>query len=181
MARINIFPTADEAPVAAQPLLAQVNKALGTVPNLHRLTATSPATLEGLLSLGAALNKGSLGAKTGERIALAIANVNHCTYCNSAHGYISKNLLKQSDEEIALNRQGASGDVRANAAVAFAKSIADKRGQVSVAEIEAVRAAGYNDAELLEIVGHVALNTLTNYINEVFKTDVDFPVAEIAA
>ena len=46
----------------------------------------------------------------------------------------------------------------------------------SAAELRAVKAAGYDDAQVIEIVQHVALNTWTNYINEVAKTDVDFPV-----
>jgi len=33
---------------------------------------------------------------------------------------------------------------------------------------------------LVEIVGHVALNVLTNYINEVFETEIDFPIIEAA-
>ncbi|MBY0521104.1 MAG: peroxidase-related enzyme [Sphingomonas sp.] len=180
MARISIPATAADAPVEAQPLLASVQAALGTVPNLHRLVANSPATLDGYLSLGGALGKGKLAPKTREAIALAVANVNHCTYCNSAHGYIAKNLLKVSDDEIAANRQGGSTDAFTNAAIVFATSITEKRGAVDATEVEAVRAAGYTDAQILEIVGHVALNTLTNYVNEVFKTDVDFPVAEIA-
>jgi uncharacterized peroxidase-related enzyme len=180
MARISIPATAADAPVEAQPLLASVQAALGTVPNLHRLVANSPATLDGYLSLGGALGKGKLAPKTREAIALAVANVNHCTYCNSAHGYIAKNLLKVSDDEIAANRLGGSTDAFTNAAIVFATSITEKRGAVDATEVEAVRAAGYTDAQILEIVGHVALNTLTNYVNEVFKTDVDFPVAEIA-
>ena len=180
MARISIPATAADAPVEAQPLLASVQAALGTVPNLHRLVANSPATLDGYLSLGGALGKGKLAPKTREAIALAVANVNHCTYCNSAHGYIAKNLLKVSDDEIAANRKGGSTDAFTNAAIVFATSITEKRGAVDATEVEAVRAAGYTDAQIIEIVGHVALNTLTNYVNEVFKTDVDFPVAEIA-
>ena len=44
------------------------------------------------------------------------------------------------------------------------------------ADLQAVKAAGYDDAQIVEIVLHVALNTLTNYVNEVAQTDIDFPV-----
>ena len=43
-----------------------------------------------------------------------------------------------------------------------------------------MRAAGYDDAQIVEIVLHVALNTLTNYVNEVADTEVDFPIVKIA-
>lgn len=181
MARISYPDSIDTAPAASQPFLTKVQGQLGSVPNLFRLVSTSPAALEGFLGLSGALGKGTLGAKTGERIALAVANVNHCTYCNSAHGYIAKNLVKLSDEEIEANRRGGSTDAAANAAVAFAKQVTETRGQVSAADLDVVRAAGFTDAQLVEIVAHVALNTLTNYVNEVFGTEVDFPVAAIAA
>jgi alkylhydroperoxidase family enzyme len=47
---------------------------------------------------------------------------------------------------------------------------------VSEADVQALRSAGYDDAQIIEIVLHVALNTWTNYINKVAETDIDFPV-----
>jgi alkylhydroperoxidase family enzyme len=73
------------------------------------------------------------------------------------------------------NRKGASHDQKADAAAKFAVATFRERGHVSDADLSAVRDAGFNDAEIVEIVLHVALNTLTNYMNEVAKTDLDFP------
>ncbi len=175
MSRIPTPASIDAAPLAAHDALNAVKAKLGKAPNLYLLTATSPAALEGLLSLSGALGKGALDAATRERIALAIANVNGCDYCNSAHSYIAKNVAKLSDDEIALNREGRSSDAKADAAVRLARKIAVDRGVVSDADIAEARKAGLSDAELVEVVAHVALNTFTNYINEVFKTPVDFP------
>ena len=61
---------------------------------------------------------------------------------------------------------------------AFRHEVARARGHVGEADLSAVKLAGYTDAQLIEIVQHVALNTWTNYVNEVFKTDIDFPVVE---
>jgi uncharacterized peroxidase-related enzyme len=180
MSRINTPATIDAAPAAARPLLEGVKARLGKAPNLYLLASHSPAALEGLLSLSGALGKGALDAATRERIALAIANVNGCDYCNAAHGYIAKNLVKLSDEEIARNRRGESGDAKANAAVSLAVAVARNRGEVTDAAFAAARNAGLSDAELVEVVAHVALNTFTNYINDVFGTPVDFPAAEPA-
>jgi uncharacterized peroxidase-related enzyme len=181
MSRLPIPATIEESPVASQPLLQAVKKQLGTVPNLFRLVSNSPATLEGYLGLNGALAKGSLEPATRERIALAIGQINSCGYCLSAHTYLGKARAKLTDAEIAANRQGTSTDAKANAALAFAVKIANARGQVAEADIAAVKAAGYSDAQVIEIVAHVALNTLTNYINEVFKTDIDFPVVDVKA
>jgi uncharacterized peroxidase-related enzyme len=149
------------------------------VPNLFRLVSTSPAALEGYLSLSGALAKGSLPAPTRERIALAVAEINGCSYCLSAHTYLGKNLAKLDDAEMTANRSGASNDPKADAAVRFAAKVTRERGQVSQSDIQALKSAGYDDAQLIEIVMHVALNTWTNYINEVAKTDIDFPVVAV--
>jgi uncharacterized peroxidase-related enzyme len=176
MSRIPTPSTVAEAPEASRPLLEAVNKQLGAVPNLFRLVSVSPASLEGYLGLSGALSKGRLPAPTRERIALAIAEINRCSYCLSAHTYLAKNLAKLDDAEISANRSGASNDPKADAAVKFAAKVARERGHVSEDDLRAVKMAGYDDAQVIEIVLHVALNTLTNYINEVAKTDVDFPV-----
>jgi uncharacterized peroxidase-related enzyme len=178
MNRINTFASIDTAPQAAKPLLEAVNKQFGTVPNLFRVVANSPAALEGYLGLNGALAKGVLDGKTRERIALAVAEINGCNYCLSAHTYIGKNLAKLDDAEMTANRNGASNDPKADAAVRFATAMTHERGHVSDAQLAAVKSAGFNDAEIVEIVAHVALNTLTNYMNEVAKTVIDFPVVQ---
>lgn len=179
MNRIAI-PTNDTTPAASGPLLGAVQKKLGVTPNLMKLLGNSPAALEGYLSLSGSLGKGSLGAQTGERIALAVAQYNGCQYCLSAHAYLGKHVAKLSDMEIAANRNGASTDAKAGAAVRFALCVAQERGSVADADIAAVKAAGFTDAEVVEIVTHVALNVLTNYINQVAQTEIDFPDVTLA-
>ena len=179
MTRISTPATVDDAPAASHALLYGVKKQIGSVPNLFRLVANSPAALQGYLGLSGALGGGSLPAATRERIALAIAEINGCGYCLSAHTYLGKNVAKLDDAEITANRSGASNDPHADAAVRFAAAIARARGHVSDADVQAVKAAGYDDAQLVEIVAHVALNTLTNYINELAQTVIDFPVVAL--
>ena len=176
MSRIPTPATIADAPAASRSLLEAVNKQLGVVPNLFRLVANSPAALEGYLGLSGALGKGALPAATRERIALAVAEINGCNYCLSAHTYLGKNLAKLDDAEITANRSGASNDPKADAAVRFAAKVARDRGRVTDDDVRAVKLAGYDDAQLIEIVQHVALNVWTNYINEVGQTEIDFPV-----
>lgn len=181
MSRILTPATLDAAPASARPMLEAVKKQLGVVPNLFRMVANSPAALEGYLGMSGALAKGTLPAPTRERIALAVAQINGCGYCLSAHTYLGKNVAKLDDAEIVANRHGGSHDPKADAAVRFAAKVALERGHVADADVQAVRMAGYDDAQIVEIVQHVALNTWTNYINEVAKTEIDFPVVEALA
>jgi uncharacterized peroxidase-related enzyme len=176
MSRLPVPASIESAPAASQPLLEAVKKQLGIVPNLFRMVSTSPAALEGYLSLTGALAKGTLPAPTRERIALAVAEINGCSYCLSAHTYLGKNLVHLDDAEMAANRDGRSHDPKADAAVRFAAEVTRKRGQIGADDIGALKASGYDDAQLIEIVLHVALNTWTNYINLIADTEVDFPV-----
>lgn len=173
MSRIAI-PALDDAPAASKPVLEAIHKQLGLVPNLYRLVASSPAALSGLTGLSAALAR-TLDVKTRERLAIATAQVNGCDYCLSAHTYLGLNLAKLSPDEIALNRKGASSDAKADAAVRFGAKVAETRGKVSAADIAAVRLAGFTEAQVIEIVAVVAENFLTNLINNVAETDIDFP------
>ncbi len=179
MSRFPIPATIADAPAASRAMLEAVNKQVGFVPNLFRLVSLSPAALEGYLGLSAALAKGALPAKTRERIALAVAEVNGCDYCLSAHTHLAKAVAKLDDSEIAANRRGHSNDPKADAAVAFAAKVARERGHVGEAALQAVKLAGYDDAQVIEIVLHVALNTWTNSVNSVAATDIDFPVVAV--
>ena len=175
MSRIPTPASVADAPAASQPMLEAVKKQLGAVPNLFRMVSLSPAALEGYLGMFGALGKGALPAPTRERIALAVAEINGCSYCLSAHSALGKTLAKLDEAEIAANRAGGSNDPKADAAVRFAAQVARLRGHVGDEDLRQVKLAGYDDAQVIEIVQHLALNTWTNYINEVAKTEIELP------
>jgi uncharacterized peroxidase-related enzyme len=180
MSRLSI-PTADQTAQATQPLLAAVKQQLGVVPNLMKLLGHSPAALEGYLSLNGALAKGKLDAQLRERMALAVAEFNGCDYCLAAHDYLGRNLVKLSDGEIHAAREGHSENSRADAALQFALHVAEQRGHVTDTDLARLRGAGFDEASTIEIVVNVALNVLTNYMNNVAQTEIDFPrVAALA-
>lgn len=158
----------------ARELLDGVQQKLGITPNLMRVMANQPAVLDAYLQVGEALGKGSFDIKTREAIALAVAGANDCGYCASAHSAISKGL-KVDTAEIEARLAGSSSDPRLAAGLAFARAIVAKRGEVSDADVGAVRAAGYSDGEIVEIVANVSANILTNYLNHVAATEIDFP------
>jgi uncharacterized peroxidase-related enzyme len=159
----------------AKRLLDGVAAQLGSVPNIFKTFAQSPAVLEGYLSFSGALAKGTLGAKLREQIALTVAGANGCDYCASAHRFLAKAAGVDSDE-VVRNLQGKANDARTAAALQFAQVLVVKRGQVSDNELKAVQSAGFSDEEIVEIIGNVAVNLFTNYFNHVAETEIDFPV-----
>lgn len=161
----------------ARELLDGVQKKLGRTPNLMRTMANQPAVLDAYLRVGEALAQGGFDAKTREAIALTAAGANACEYCASAHTAISQSL-KVDAAEIHARLAGRSADPKLAAALAFTRAIVAKRGEVSDADLAAVRAAGYDDGAIVEIVANVAANILTNYLNHVARTEIDFPVVD---
>jgi uncharacterized peroxidase-related enzyme len=173
MSRVNVIDP-DSARGEARELLDAVQAQLGATPAFIRVLANSPAALRGFLGLYAGVGAGSLGAQTGERIALAVAQENACEYCVSAHTAIGRKA-GLSVEEILAARAGRSADAKAAAAVAFAKSLVENAGAVSAAEVDALRAAGYDDAGIVDIVVAVSLNVLTNFLGKATRVEIDFP------
>ena len=167
--------SSEEAPKASQPMLEGLEQ-LGRVSNFLRTVANSPAALEAYLGLSDSLSKGSLPADSGWRIALAIAEFNRCDYSLSSNVYLARQAAKLGDCEITANRNGSSNDPKAQAAVRFAVAVARARGHISREQFDALSDAGYDHAQAVEIVHHVALAILSNYLNGVAGTEIDFPV-----
>jgi uncharacterized peroxidase-related enzyme len=167
-------PGSDQVPQGSRPILDGIEKQLGFTPNLFRLMALSPAVLIGHAQLQTAL-AAALDLKTRVNIALAVSEVNGCDYCLASHTFHGLAFAKLTPEEIALNRQGHSNDSKIDAAVHFAKQVVENRGHVGTGPVARVRAAGYSDGQIIEIIGVAAALMLSNLINNVAQTEVDFP------
>lgn len=174
--RINLLEQ-NEASEKSQELLGEVQKKFGSIPNVFKMMANSSAVLQSYLSFSSALSAGKLDPKIAERIALLIAQDNGCEYCLAAHSAIAKNA-GLSEEEIMSARQGISEDKKANAALDFVIAVVDNAGKVEDSDIEEAREAGFSDEELLEMVAAISLNILTNSLNNLAHTKLDFPKAK---
>lgn len=172
MPRVNIV--TQLAPAASQPLLDQVQKAFGATPNMFKAVANSPAALQSMWAAFGALGQGTLGAKLGEQIAVAIANRNRCEYCLAAHTVLGQNA-GASAADMAAAQVGQSSDPKTAAALAFALKVVEQRAQVSDADVANLHEVGFKDEQVVEILAHVALNLYTNYINVALDIPVDFP------
>lgn len=148
--------------------LDAVQKMLGAVPNLFRVAANAPATLEALVGMFGATGKASLSAKTRNAIALTVAEANRCDYCLSAHTYLGK---AQGVDAAALERarDAASDDPKTATVLRFARAIVAERGRVAPP-------SGLTDQEVLDTIAVVVLNIFTNYLNTIAETEIDFPV-----
>jgi len=159
----------DQAPAGSRTALEGIQKGLGFIPNAFRTLAHSPAALNGYLGLAQALGKSSLSAAEREVVALATSQINGCDYCLAAHSFFATKA-GLSDEAISQAREGTL-----SAVATLAQQITESRGQLSDAQVAAAREAGLSESKILEVIAQVALLTLTNYLNNVATTDIDFP------
>jgi uncharacterized peroxidase-related enzyme len=155
-------------------LFDQLHAELGVVPNLFRILGNSPAALEGYLNFNGALAAGNFDVKVREQIALTVAESNLCGYCLSAHTFSGgKAGLTEQDIADAIRATARIG--KSDAILKLARSIVVQRGEVRDSDLEGARVFGLTDGEIVETVANVVLNILTNYVNHVARTSVDFP------
>jgi AhpD family alkylhydroperoxidase len=143
---------------------------------MTKAMANSPAVLEAYLGLTGTLARGTFDAALRERIAITVAEANGCEYCLSAHTYIGANVAGVDAAELDRAREADSEDPHIRAVLRLANAIVRGSGLVADSLIADVRAAGVTDAEIAETVGHIAVNVLTNYFNNLAGTDNDWPV-----
>lgn len=161
----------ENATDASRPILEGVKKKIGFLPNIFTTLAKAPVALEAYVQASAILGKTSLSAKEKEAVYLATSQANGCDYCLAAHSlFASKAGL--SAQEIGAARQG-----ELNAYAALAQQLTQSRGHLSDEQIAAARAAGIDDSKLIEVIALVAVQSLTNYLNNAALTDIDFPPA----
>jgi len=166
----------DPAAAVGEPkqMLEAVRAKLGVVPNMMRVLANSPAALKAYLDFSGALGKDSLGAKTREQIALAVAETNLCGYCLSAHSFIG-GKLGLSDAEIANARRATAPSEKTDAILKLARAIVVRRGELDDRDLEQARSQGLTDGMIVETIANIALNIFTNYVNHIARTVIDFP------
>jgi alkylhydroperoxidase family enzyme len=158
-------------------LLAAVEGAFGVIPNAAKVMANSPAVLESFLVLSTAMGKAQIGEKLHTQIKLATSEANACSYCTSILCAIGPKAGLTAADLIA-GRSATSQETRTDAALKFARSVLENRGQVSNDDLSAVRKAGFADAEIVEIVASVVVGCFTNFLNQVADTTLDIPKAE---
>ena len=177
---MNRIPLIDRAHTSPdrKALLDQIHGAFGATPNMFRAVANSPAALQSMWAAFGALGSGTLSAKLGEQIAVAMANRNACEYCLAAHTALGRKAGATADE-MAAAQVGSASDAATQAALNFALKVVEQRAQITADDVQALRTAGFSDEAVMEILAHVALNLFTNYVNVAFDVPLDFPAVKL--
>lgn len=155
-------------------LVEQYAAATGLRPNVVRTLAHAPEVLRNLLGMFGCLTSGTLDPALMEQVALAVAQANGCTYCLSAHAALGQKTGLCADR-IDDSRWAIDPDPRREAVLRFTRELVVRRGAVEDADVDALRAAGFTDAALVELVAFVSMHVFLNLLVEAARTPVDFP------
>jgi uncharacterized peroxidase-related enzyme len=167
-------PTREQVSENNQAIFDNLQKALGFVPNLYATIAYSRNGLEKYLAYQNA--KTSLSNKEKEAVNLIVSQVNNCEYCLSAHTVIGK-MNGFTDEQVLDIRKGKASDPKLNALVQLAAEITKTRGYANPEFADNFFAQGYTNENLVDVILQVSDKTAMNYLHNLTKVAVDFPLA----
>ncbi|PWU03603.1 MAG: alkylhydroperoxidase [Bacteroidetes bacterium] len=170
-------PTREQVTGVNQTIFDNLQKALGFVPNLYATIAYSENGLQRYLAFQNA--KTSLSNKEKEAVNLIVSQENGCIYCQSAHLVLGK-LNGYSDEQLSDIRKGRSENAKLNALVHLASEITRNRGTVNDESISEFFNQGYTKENLVDLILQVSDKIAMNYLHNLTKIPVDFPLAEAA-
>ncbi len=165
--------TRETAPEGAREDLAAVEEKYGFVPNIYGIFAESPAVTKAYISLTDLLASTSFSPAEQQLMLLTISATNGCSYCVAAHTMVGKKAQLGDDIIEAVRNDTPIADPKMAALHAFTRSFIEKRGWVSVEEIDTFIAAGYDKQQTLEVGLATALKTMSNYINHIAETPLD--------
>jgi uncharacterized peroxidase-related enzyme len=169
-------PALDSATGATAEVYAQIKQAAGRVPNTFAVIgAHSPAALKAILQADGVLAGSTLSKQDQETIKLLVSVISGCDYCAAAHTALGKMAGLGPDVLKQIRAKQPTGDTKRDALVRFVKSLVQASGTVSDNEFAAIKAAGYTDAQLVDISLAIAVITFTNVFNRINDTDLDFP------
>lgn len=165
----------DQATGMTKELFDLVKDRMGMVPNIMSMLANSPAALSAYLGFNAGLRHASIGSELCELIALTVSGENKSAYCISLHSFTgtAMGIDERALEDALL---GVSSDPKIGVVLHFVKEVLHNLGAVSDAVLQNVKAAGYTEGQIVEIMAQISLSIFTNYVNIVASTDIDYPM-----
>lgn len=165
--------TRETAPEASKPHLDAAEKSYGFIPNLTAVFANSPVMIEAYGVLANYFEKTDLTPVERQIVLMTNNRLNGCTYCMAAHSTIAQ-MQKVPADVISAVRDGTEiADPKLQALHTFTAQMNEARGHLSQANVDAFLAAGYTEANILDVILGTGLKTISNYTNHISNTPLD--------
>jgi uncharacterized peroxidase-related enzyme len=169
--------TVDTAPDDTRQPLTVLRQAFGFVPNGAGVMANSSALLNSFFSaFGHFRGGGTFTPAERQVLLLSNAVANDCAWAVAFH---SLEALADGVTPAAVNavrRRELPADPRFAALSTLTRALIEKRGHLDETDAKAFTAAGFDDAQLLEVITGVAISTMTNYAANVAKPPLETPL-----
>ena len=164
----------NEAPAEIQATLKEVEKKFGFIPNLVKVLASSPTSLNAYLSLSDLMEKSSLTPQEQQIVLLTVSRDNQCGYCKSAHSMIAEKVAGLPKAEItAVLENTPMSNAKHQALATFTSEMIQKRGFATPEQVETFKKAGFSEQHVLDVITGIAMKTISNYTNHLAETPVD--------
>lgn len=162
----------ETAPEPVADTLRGLHARYGFLPNLYRELAHAPPALQGYLALSDAFGKGTLSATERNVVLLSASRANGCRYCVAVHSTVADMQRDDAANTAAIREGRPPADARLEALRRLTTALVEQRGHADQ-EVVAFLAAGFSEAQVLEVPVGIALKTLSNYANHLLETPLD--------
>lgn len=166
MARIALVEP-DQATGKTKQVFDRVKAYYQMVPGLQKGLAYLPETTDALWTLSLATASEGTIREELKRVFFAVtAHEVECEYCTAAHmlALLGKEWSREECVEVIEGKPSARLSDKDNAAVSFARVVGRRPAAVTDQMADDLRAIGWTDAEIVEIVASVALMRYTTTI-----------------
>ena len=159
-------PGADEVPDDVKELWAKPLEKLGFIPNVLRVYAIRPRHLRLWNDFYDDLMRGESGLTKAQRemIAVVVSTANRCHYCIVSHTAALRKLTGDPllVEQLQTNHAYANVEPKERAMLDFALKLTESSSTCTEADVDALREAGWNDEEIMDIAQVAAMFNFTN-------------------
>lgn len=162
--------TLESAPQASKSLLEMSQKDWGFLPTLHAVLAESAPTLEAYQQLFKLSTQSGMSPAEQQLVYLTVSVFHGCEYCAAGHTYLAR--MSKLDEDVikAVREEKPVSNARLQTLRSFTEAVVRERGFVGDAAVEKFIAAGYTQANVLEVLLIIACKTISNYVNHIAHT-----------
>jgi AhpD family alkylhydroperoxidase len=158
--------TISTAPDSSKPILAEIQKSKGSIPNLMATSANSPTALQGYYALDAAWDRESFSARERQIILFAASVENRCSCCTVAHSTGLRAALRTPAELVfAIQHNIPVPNAKFNAVVTLVRELVRGRGHARRETVQNLIVSGYRKEQVMELLVGIALKTIGNYLD----------------
>jgi alkylhydroperoxidase family enzyme len=165
--------TIESAPEQSKPSLEKLQGLFGMIPNVAGAMSTSPVLIGSLVGLFQKVHGGSFSEHQIQVLLLTNAVTNASAWAVAFHSVLAlKEGVEPADVQ-AIRERRTPRNPKDAALSALARTLIEKRGRLDDQDVSRFLQAGFDKAQLLEVIAAVAASTITNYTGNVTKPPVE--------